>query len=167
MIQLNRQPRRLPKNKTKQKKRYAGCLAHAVIWRVLPRHCQPTPTQPKYIPDVKYIRAFYSVVSNRRHLNLYYYSIQYAVCTNVFGHLHAFLRPPWVFSRALGCGARRRPACTPRSKFGSRTGSVACALGVQSHGIWYVITRLLSAELEPSTIENPHTSCSAPLLHCC
>ena len=79
MIQLNRQPRRLPKNKTKQKKRYAGCLAHAVIWRVLPRHCQPTPTQPKYIPDVKYIRAFYSVVSNRRHLNLYYYSIQYAV----------------------------------------------------------------------------------------
>ena len=31
-----------------------------------------------------------------------------------FLHSHAFLRRAWVFSRALGCGARRRPACTPR-----------------------------------------------------
>ena len=57
-----------------------------------------------------------------------------------FGHLHAFLRRPWVFLRALGCGARRGPACTPRWKLGSQAGSVARALGVQSHEIWQVIT---------------------------
>ena len=36
-----------------------------------------------------------------------------------------------VFSRTLGCGARRRLACTPRRKRESRPGSVACDLGVQ------------------------------------
>ena len=46
---------------------------------------------------------------------------------------------------------------TPPRKFGSRAGSVARALGVQSHETWQVITGLLSAELEPSrTVENPH-----------
>ena len=38
------------------------------------------------------------------------------LCTNVcllFGHLHSFLRRPWVFSLHLGCGGRRGPACTP------------------------------------------------------
>ena len=46
-------------------------------------------------------------------------------------HLHAILRRPSVFSRALGCGARRGPACTRRRRR-SRPGSVAHALGVHS-----------------------------------
>ena len=60
------------------------------------------------------------------------------LCTNVYiflEHLHSFLRRPWVFSCALGCGARRGPACTPRRKFWSRPGSVARAVGVQSREI--------------------------------
>ena len=54
--------------------------------------------------------------------------------------LHAFLRRPCVFSRALDCGARRGPTGTRRRKFGSRVGSVARALGVRSREIWQVIT---------------------------
>ena len=82
------------------------------------------------------------------------------VCSS---HLHAFLRPPWVFSRALVCGARRGPACTPRCKLGYRAGSVARALGVKSREIWHVLTGLLSGELEPSkTMKNPHGICFAP-----
>ena len=65
-------------------------------------------------------------------------------------HLHAFLRRPWVFSRALGCGARRGPDCTPRRNFGSRAGSVARTLGVQSREIWLVTTGSLSDQLEPT-----------------
>ena len=61
--------------------------------------------------------------------------------------LHVFLRRPRVDSRALGCGARWGGACTPRRKFGSRAGSVARALGVQSREIWQVIAGSLSAEL--------------------
>ena len=80
-------------------------------------------------------------------------------------HLHAFLRRPCGFSRALGCGARGGPACTPRRKFGSRVDSVARALGVQSREIRQVITGSLSAKLGPSkTTENPHVRCFAPLL---
>ena len=56
---------------------------------------------------------------------------------------------PRVFSRALGCGARRRPACTPRCKCGSRSGSVARALGVRSREIWRVPRGSLSAQPEP------------------
>ena len=83
----------------------------------------------------------------------------------VFGHLYAFFRRPCVFSRALGCGARRGAACTPRRKFGSRTGSVALSMGVQSREFWRVFAGSLPAELEPSTTtENPHISCFAPLL---
>ena len=67
-----------------------------------------------------------------------------------FKRSHAFLRRPWVFSRALGCGARREPACTSRRKCGSRPGSVARALGVQSYEIWQVITGLLSDQLDPT-----------------
>ena len=40
-----------------------------------------------------------------------------------------------VFSRGLGCGARRGAACTRRCKCGSRPGSMARALGVRSRGI--------------------------------
>ena len=62
----------------------------------------------------------------------------------------AFLRRPWVSSRALRCGAHRGPACTPRCRFGSRPGSVARALGVQCHEIWHVVAGLLSDQLEPT-----------------
>ena len=58
-----------------------------------------------------------------------------------------FLFWPRVFSRALGCGARRGPDCT-RYKCASRPGSVASALGVQSPQIWRVITGSLSAQPE-------------------
>ena len=69
------------------------------------------------------------------------------------------------FSRALGYGARSGAACTPRRKFGSRTGSVARALSIQSREVWQVITGLLCVELEPSkTMGNPNVSCFAPLL---
>ena len=56
------------------------------------------------------------------------------------GHLHAFFGRPWVFSRALGCGARSWPACTPRHEFGSWAGSVVRALGVQCREIWQATT---------------------------
>ena len=62
-------------------------------------------------------------------------------CTFTFyAHRQPFLFRPWVRSRALGCGARRRPACTPRCKFGSRPGSVVRALGVQCREIWQATT---------------------------
>ena len=77
-------------------------------------------------------------------------------------HLNAFLRRPCVFSRAVGCGACRAAACTPRREFGPRAGFVARALGVQSSEIWQVITGLLSAALGPcKTLQNAHAS------HCC
>ena len=67
-----------------------------------------------------------------------------------------FSPAPVGLSRALGCGAHRGAACTPRRKFGSRAGSVARALDVQSRQIRQVITGLLSVELELSkTLENP------------
>ena len=40
-----------------------------------------------------------------------------------------FLFCPRLFSRALGCGARRGAACTRRCKCGPRPGSVTRALG--------------------------------------
>ena len=86
------------------------------------------------------------------------------MCALFLKDLHVFLRRPWVFSRANGCGARKGPTCTPRRKFGSREGSVARALGVLSREVWQVITGLPSGELDPSkTIENPHVSCFAAL----
>ena len=78
-----------------------------------------------------------------------------------FKHLQAFLRRPWVFSRALGCGVRRGTACTPRRKFGSRAGSVARALDVQKGEICQVIAESFSAELEPG---NGKLTCP-PLQH--
>ena len=60
-----------------------------------------------------------------------------------------------VFS-ALGCGARRGPACTLQSKIGPRPGSVARALGVQSRSELPLCARSLSAEPEPTRhIETP------------
>ena len=90
------------------------------------------------------------------------------LCTNVCVFLDIctlFSGARGYFLRALGCGARRGPACTPRCKFGSRAGSVARALGIQSREIWQAITGLLSAELEPSKRMKTHMS--AVLLHCC
>ena len=71
------------------------------------------------------------------------------MCTLFSGARGSFL----ALSAARHAGG---PVCTPRRKFGSRAGSVARALGVQSREIWQVITGLLSAELKPSkTMENP------------
>ena len=54
------------------------------------------------------------------------------VCINAFFFFNncTFFSGARGSSRALGCGARRGPACTPRRKFGSRAGSVARSLGV-------------------------------------
>ena len=83
-----------------------------------------------------------------------------------FCHRPAFLFRPRVFSHALGCGARRGAACTPRRECGSRPGSVTRALGVQSRAIWQAITGSLSAELEPRrTMEPPYNLVF--LLGCC
>ena len=81
------------------------------------------------------------------------------LCTNVFLflYLHAFLRRPWVCSRASAAGHVGGPSV--HGEFGSRAGSVARALGAQSRKIWQVITGSLSAGLEPSkTTKNPHVS---------
>ena len=86
--------------------------------------------------------------------------ILYLVCVRTkctfFAEYKSFLFRPWVFSRDLGCGARRGAACTPQRKFGSRPGFVARALGVQSREIWQVIAGSLSDQLEPTRpMENP------------
>ena len=57
-----------------------------------------------------------------------------------------FLLLPWAVTRSLGCGSRRGPACTPRRKYGSRPGTVAHALGVQSRAIWQAMTGSLSGQ---------------------
>ena len=73
-----------------------------------------------------------------------------------FAGYKTFLFQPRVFSRALGCGARRGAACTPRRKCRPRPDPVTCALGVQSCAIWRVIAGSLSAELGPTKpIETP------------
>ena len=85
--------------------------------------------------------------------SLLYYHVPMCFFRDICTLLSAACR---FFSRALGCGARRGPACAPRRKFGSRLGSVARALGVPSREILQAITGLLSAELEPSkTMEKP------------
>ena len=43
---------------------------------------------------------------------------------------------PRVFSRTLGCVARRETACTPRRKCEPRPSSVARALGLRSREFW-------------------------------
>ena len=63
---------------------------------------------------------------------------------------------PRVVSRALRCGASRGPACTPRRKRGSRPGSVARALGVQSRTIWQVVMGSCSATPDRSGPWKPH-----------
>ena len=65
-------------------------------------------------------------------------------------------RPAAGCSRALGCGAHRRAACTPRRKYGSRPGSVARALGVQSRAIRQEITGSLSTSPSLSGQWKPH-----------
>ena len=76
--------------------------------------------------------------------------------THFFSGIQNFLFRSRVFSRALGCGARRGPACTPRCKCGSRPGSVARSLGVQSYEIWQENTGSLSDQLEPTRpTQNP------------
>ena len=55
---------------------------------------------------------------------------------------------PRVFSRAVGCGARRGAACTPRRKRGSRPRPVGRALGLQSREFWQ-ITQGRRSDLTP------------------
>ena len=62
---------------------------------------------------------------------------------------------PRVVSRTLGCGARRRPVCTPRSKCGSRSGFVTGAVGVQSHEVGQVIPGII---VEPATCNQAHVN---------
>ena len=59
--------------------------------------------------NLRHSRDFTSPPSRRRTL----------LFTNLFllGHLHAFLRRPYIFSRTLCWGARRGPACTPRRNY--------------------------------------------------
>ena len=73
----------------------------------------------------------------------------------VFPEYKTFLFRPRVFSCALGCGALRGPACTPRCKCESRPASVPRALGVQSREIWQVTTGSLSDQLEPTRPMQP------------
>ena len=67
-----------------------------------------------------------------------------------------FLLRPQVFSRKLGCAARKEFACTPRRKCEPRPRSVARALGLQSREFWQTTTGSHSDLLEPSrTMETP------------
>ena len=61
-----------------------------------------------------------------------------------------------VVSRALGCGARRGGACTPRRKCGSWPGSVARALGIQIRAIWQGIKESLSTPPSLVGLWKPH-----------
>ena len=85
--------------------------------------------------------------------------VLYYVKLTFFPEYKTFLFRPRVFCRALGCGERRGPDCTPRCKCGSRPGSAGRALGVRSRVIWQVTTGSLSAELEPTRpMETPKMS---------
>ena len=80
-------------------------------------------------------------------------------------NLHAFLRRPWVFSGALGCGARRGPACTPRHKFVPRAAPVTRALDVPTREIWQRHHRVAEPR---KTVEYPHSALLLlAFLHCC
>ena len=84
--------------------------------------------------------------------------VLYYVKLTFFPEYKTFLFRPRVFCRALGCGERRGPDCTPRCKCGSRPGSVARVLGVQSREIWQVTTASLSDQLEPfRPVQTPKT----------
>ena len=67
-----------------------------------------------------------------------------------------FLFRQRVFSRALGSGARREPARTPRRKCGPWPRSVTHALGVQSHEKWQVTTGSHFDHIEPSRPMQTH-----------
>ena len=69
-----------------------------------------------------------------------------------FRNTFNFLLRLRFFSRALGRGARRRLACIPRRKCGSRPCSLAPALCVRSREIRQVLAGKASVWLEPSWI---------------
>ena len=108
----------------------------------------PPQEMPSNTPDVT--KLVFGIASK---VPTYYYCIYQCV---LFWTFARFLRRPWVFSRALRCGARRGTACVPRRKFGSPAGSVARALGVLSHEIRQEIVGSFAAELEPSSQWNAH-----------
>ena len=76
--------------------------------------------------------------------------------TNFFAACKTLLFLPQVVSRALGCEARTRPAYKPRSKYGSRPGSVARAVGAQNlasnHGIAFRGARADQAHGNPPNV---------------
>ena len=74
----------------------------------------------------------------------------------LFAHRHLFLFGPRVFSRALGSGARRQLAQTPRRKCGPWPRSVARALGINGRENWRVTTGGHSERLEPSRPMQTH-----------
>ena len=80
-----------------------------------------------------------------------------SLISSAWGHLHAFLRRPWVISRALGCGARRGARLYTTAQVWVQGGlRGACSGHSKSRNLANVITGLLSAELEPiKTMENP------------
>ena len=78
------------------------------------------------------------------------------------GRVDFFILRSLVFSRALGCEIRRRPACTPPLKYGSGPGAVARGLGVHSRLIWQVVVVRASAHLEPRHMELAELLSSSP-----
>ena len=92
--------------------------------------------------------------------------IELCICIQCtfFAHYQALLGRPRLVSRALDCGPRRGPACTPRRKCGARQGSVARALGVQSRAIRQVIKGSLSASPSLAGHWKPHNEM---FLFCC
>ena len=71
-------------------------------------------------------------------------------------HRQFYLFRPRVFSRALGSGARRQLAQTPRRKCGPWPRSVARALGINGRENWRVTTGGHSERLEPSRPMQTH-----------
>ena len=87
---LTRPPAMATAKKKRKKIRYLDCLARAAIDIFYSVLAKPTSTQP----------------------------INYYVRNDLFTHRQAFLLWPWVFSRALGRGSCRGPACTHGSSLG-------------------------------------------------
>ena len=81
----------------------------------------------------------------RKHSNVFFF------CASGF-----CLFRPRVFSCALGPGARRESARSPLHKRGPWPGSVARALGLQSHENWQVTTGRHSEHVEPSRPMQTH-----------
>ena len=95
--------------------------------------------------------AIYDGVGDKYMITLSYTDLTFS------GNTSTFLPRSRVFSRALGCWARRRLACTPWCKCGFRPGSVV--LGLPGRDLWQTTTGSCSNMLEPSRpMGNPELS---------